>query len=153
MVSFLAHTIREFSPKAKSMPLLIHIILILATLPSLQVLWGGGETLSTALKTFTPWHIPLSGYWLSRRWQYRFCWWMSIAKYTVQKRVSGTRYFSTSLPRRVKQSCACVCEKQRRIAAAWDEKGIFHNYTRRQEWHWHLALLWRLSAECIKELW
>lgn len=109
-VSSLAHMIREFSPKAKSMPLLIHIILILATLPSLQVLGVGGETLSTALKTFTPWHIPLSGYLLSKRWQYRFCWWMSIAKYALQKRASGTRLFSISLPWRVKQkSELCIC--------------------------------------------
>lgn len=112
MMSSLAHTIRGFSPKARSMPLLIiHIILILATLCSLQVLGGRGETLSTALKTFTPWHIPLSGYLLSTRWQYRFCWWMSIAKYTVQKRASGSRHFSISLPWRVKQKselCMCV---------------------------------------------
>lgn len=36
------------------MPVLIHIILILATLPRLQLPGGGGETLSAALKTFTP---------------------------------------------------------------------------------------------------
>jgi len=53
-VSSLAHTIREFSPEAQSMRLLVHIMLILATLPSLQVLGGKGVTLSTALKPFTP---------------------------------------------------------------------------------------------------
>lgn len=84
MVSSLAHVIREFSPKTSSMPVLIHIIPILATLPHLQLPGGGGETLSAALKTFSPWHIPLPGHLLSRRWHYRFCWWMSIAKYAVQ---------------------------------------------------------------------
>lgn len=53
-VSSLAHMIKEYSPKAKSMTLLIHIILILVTLPSLPVLEGGSETPSMALKTFTP---------------------------------------------------------------------------------------------------
>lgn len=56
----LDHMIREFSPKTISLPPLIHFILILATLPRLQVQGSGGETLSTALKTQTHWHIPLS---------------------------------------------------------------------------------------------
>lgn len=73
---------------------------------------------------------------------------------TLYKRVQLEQGISASLSPREssrRQSCACVCEKQRHITAAWDEKGIFHSYTCQQEWHWHLALFWCLSAEnCAK---
>lgn len=161
-VSSLAHMIKEYSPKAKSMPLLIHIILILVTLPSLQVLGGGSETPSMALKTFTPWHIPLSSYLLSRRWQYRFCWRMSIAKHTVQKRASGTGHFSISLRWRVKQKSElymCVWKtdtSQQHEMRKGSSTGILANKNNTDIWHFfdtfQLSILENhAKTECLRK--
>lgn len=91
---------------------------------------------------------------MSKRWQYR-----SIGEQTLLNMLFKSMHLEQGISASLSpggssrsQSCAYVCEKQRHIAAAWDEKGIFHSYTCQQEWHWHLALLWCLSAQYIKEL-
>lgn len=59
IVSSLVHLIREFSSEDRSVPFHIHILLILVTFPSLQVLEVGGETLSITLKTYSLTHSSL----------------------------------------------------------------------------------------------